>query len=121
MFSSFFTGITDGLKKSKITDLVEVKDFGPEILCPTLDSKVVVPDVILVPGFGFTEQGKRLGRGKGFYDRYLEKYKGLIIGIAFELQIEKNLPTDHHDQNMNLIVTEKRVIDCKENSETIKE
>ena len=108
-------------KKSKIPDLVAVKNFGTEILCPAEECEIVEPDVVLVPGLGFTEQGMRLGRGKGFYDRYLEKYKGLIIGIGFDLQIEKKLPTDHHDQNMNLIVTEKRVIDCRKNIKTIKE
>jgi 5-formyltetrahydrofolate cyclo-ligase len=116
-FPSFQEGIENEemvFRKSKIEGLIKKKDFGPEILCPDSACEIVVPQIILVPGLGFTEQGERLGRGRGFYDKYLNNFNGLIIGLGFELQIEKQLPTEEHDKLMNYIVTEKRLIECVE-------
>jgi 5-formyltetrahydrofolate cyclo-ligase len=113
-FPSYTAGSDMVFRKSKIEELLMVNDFGTKILCPHQKKKIVNPQIILVPALGFTEQGVRLGRGRGFYDRYLNNFNGLIIGLGFELQIEKELPTDEHDINMNYIVTEKRVIECVE-------
>lgn len=69
----------------------------------------VVPDLLLVPGLAFTKQGHRLGRGKGYYDRYLEKYSGQKWGICFENQIVENIPMDEFDVPMNLVITEENI------------
>ncbi|MEI9894979.1 MAG: 5-formyltetrahydrofolate cyclo-ligase [Chthoniobacter sp.] len=63
---------------------------------------------ILVPGLAFTRQGERLGRGGGFYDRYLALLPGTTrkIGVCFALQLVEALPTEPHDQPMDAIVTE---------------
>lgn len=67
------------------------------------------PDLILVPGLAFDARGGRLGKGKGFYDRYLPGARGLKAGVAYDVQIaEKNLPLDAHDQSMDAVVTDKR-------------
>lgn len=70
-------------------------------------------DLILVPGLAFTEEGKRLGRGRGYYDRYLEKGQGIKIGLAFEEQIRADLPVTKEDIMMDFIVTNQRYIKCK--------
>lgn len=67
----------------------------------------VEPDVLLIPGLAFTKNGQRLGRGKGYYDRYLEKFKNKKIGICFTTQIFDKIPGDIWDQNMDQIITEK--------------
>jgi 5-formyltetrahydrofolate cyclo-ligase len=113
-FPSFVGKLDMVFRKSKIEDLIGVKDFGPEILCPNQECKIIKPKIILVPGLGFTNKGQRLGRGRGFYDKYLNNFNGLIIGLGFELQIEQQLPIESHDKTMNYIVTEKRVIECVE-------
>jgi 5-formyltetrahydrofolate cyclo-ligase len=69
----------------------------------------VKPDVILVPGLAFTHLGARLGRGKGYFDRYLASFRGVKIGVAFEAQILKDLPVDEYDINMDYIVTENQI------------
>jgi 5-formyltetrahydrofolate cyclo-ligase len=69
-------------------------------------------DLIIVPGVGFDLNGNRLGHGKGYYDRLLEKTKAISIGLAFELQIVKNIPTDRNDVPVDIIVTEERIIEC---------
>ncbi|PVH14262.1 5-formyltetrahydrofolate cyclo-ligase [Candidozyma duobushaemuli] len=60
-------------------------------------------DLILVPGVAFTQGGKRLGRGAGYYDKFLSQYSKIhgcvpyLIGLAFEQQLVDDLPQDDHD------------------------
>lgn len=70
-------------------------------------------DAVLIPGVVFSEDGHRIGYGKGFYDRLLKKTNCPKIGIAYEIQIVKNIPGEKHDVPMDMIITEKRII--KEN------
>ncbi len=66
---------------------------------------------MLVPGLGFSSRGERLGRGKGFYDRYLQNFKGLKVGVCFDCQWnEGHLPTDSWDIGMDYIVTETKCV-----------
>ena len=68
---------------------------------------------ILVPGMGFTENGVRLGKGGGYYDRYLETHPGhKTIALAYEFQILHELSAETYDKSVDMIVTEKRVIRC---------
>lgn len=69
-------------------------------------------NLILVPGRVFGIQGQRIGRGKGYYDKFLEKTNQAIrIGIGFESQVTTaNIPQFEHDQKMDFILTEKRLI-----------
>jgi len=66
---------------------------------------------IICPGVAFDENGGRLGRGGGHYDRFLRQVKGrtLIIGCAFDCQISPSpLPMEEHDVPMDVVITEKR-------------
>jgi 5-formyltetrahydrofolate cyclo-ligase len=69
------------------------------------------PDVIIVPGVAFDEDKGRLGYGSGFYDRFLYESNSKRIGVAYDFQIVPVLPREEHDQKMDVIVTEKRIID----------
>jgi 5,10-methenyltetrahydrofolate synthetase len=69
--------------------------------------KLVKPSWIFVPGVAFTFKGERLGRGKGYFDRYLSKNKTIKIGISWSSQIKKKLPVEPHDCSMDFIITEK--------------
>jgi len=94
---------------------LEVGSYG--ILEPRKDKikeiSVDKVDLIIVPGVGFDEKGRRIGHGKGYYDNLLRKStKALHIGLAFELQIVDHVPTEEHDVPLDRIVTEKRVINC---------
>ncbi|MCR4823129.1 MAG: 5-formyltetrahydrofolate cyclo-ligase [Treponema sp.] len=64
---------------------------------------------MIVPGVAFSEEGKRLGHGKGFYDIYIERMKeeGLnpyLCGLCLKLQIVEDLPTDSHDILMDRVI-----------------
>lgn len=100
-------------KMSRWGDLVLKKDFGPEILGPAADALEVTPGLILIPGLVFGANGDRLGRGKGFYDKYLSGYRGIKIGICFGMQVVEMLPTETHDIPLDYIVTEEKIIKCK--------
>lgn len=62
-------------------------------------------ETILVPGMSFDPKGNRLGRGKGYYDRFLvqvpQAYK---IGVCFDFQKVEHVPTDENDIRMNEVV-----------------
>ena len=92
------------------TELEIAQDFGVGILGPKTSAKAVAPKIVIVPGLGFSADGARLGRGKGFYDRYLEGRDVIKIGIGFEMQIEQDIPTDPHDVKMDFVVTDHRIL-----------
>lgn len=62
-------------------------------------------DVAVVPGMAFDEQGHRLGRGKGYYDRFLPKAaKAYKIGVCFGFQKQETIPTDDNDVTMDCVI-----------------
>lgn len=64
-------------------------------------------EALLIPAVAFDRKCRRLGRGKGYYDRILENFNGLKVGVASTLQIaEADLPTEPHDVAMDLVVTD---------------
>lgn len=80
----------------------------PRADAPTLPAENAT--IILVPGRAFNREGMRLGRGKGGYDRCMEKLRMRSSrvqcwGIAYDEQMVENIPWETHDQRMDLIVT----------------
>ena len=63
-------------------------------------------DVIIVPGVAFTANGARMGRGKGFYDKYMsqEGFKAHKIGVCYSGQVVQSLPCERHDVYMDEVV-----------------
>lgn len=70
-------------------------------------------EVIIVPGVAFDRKGRRLGRGKGFYDRLLKTAKATKIGIGYEFQLVDEVPSEAHDVAMDMIITENTTIIVK--------
>lgn len=68
-------------------------------------------DLILVPGVAFDAHGRRLGRGKGFYDQLLASVHGTTCGVAFDEQIVGVVPIEPHDVHLNCILTPTRWIE----------
>jgi len=81
---------------------------SPSSRCtPIPDAQI---DLALIPGLGFDSSGRRLGRGAGFYDRWIEnrlKYSEplTLVGVCFDEQLIEQVPTDPHDQTMDRVVT----------------
>ncbi len=76
---------------------------GTWLECPYHE---VEPGWIFVPGVGFDLSGARLGRGKGFFDRYLQNRDALRIGLAWSHQLVEKIPVESHDCHMDYIITE---------------
>jgi len=77
-------------------------------------------EVIFMPGLAFTKDGRRLGRGGGYYDTFIDKYmvharekkwaeKPLLVALAFDQQIVESIPVDGHDQSVDMIITPSNV------------
>ena len=66
---------------------------------------------MLVPGLAFARDGRRLGRGKGFYDRFLAALRPdcFKCGIGLDFQVVDDLPTEPHDVLLDAVVTPARV------------
>jgi 5-formyltetrahydrofolate cyclo-ligase len=96
-------------KEAKYSELTICHDFGVPLRLPQENASIVTPKVLLIPGLAFSKEGHRLGRGKGFYDRYLEKYKGLKVGICFSEQLKSIVPCEEHDVMMDITITDKNV------------
>ena len=64
-------------------------------------------DLMIVPARAFTPNGDRMGRGGGFYDKYmsLEGFRAVKYGVAFACQIFDTLPTDPHDISVDEVFT----------------
>jgi len=69
-------------------------------------------ELFFIPGLAFDRQGNRLGRGGGFYDRYLSTVRpdAAKIGLAFQLQIAEALPVAPHDIKVDAVLTEQEII-----------
>ena len=67
-------------------------------------------DLIIVPALGFTKEGLRLGRGKGYYDNYFRKYQSVFnrklvtIGLAYTCQVLDDIPTDELDVKLDHVL-----------------
>jgi 5-formyltetrahydrofolate cyclo-ligase len=73
-------------------------------------------DLLLIPGLAFTRSGGRLGRGGGFYDRFLgtEQSGAVKIGVCFHPQLIESVPLEGHDHEVDFVVTEQEVVRCGE-------
>lgn len=69
-------------------------------------------ELIIVPGVAFDRKGNRLGYGGGYYDRYLDHYKGNTCALAFEEQLVSEIPLESYDVPVQMIVTENQVYKC---------
>jgi 5-formyltetrahydrofolate cyclo-ligase len=82
----------------------EVAELSPEMALNQLD-------LVLVPGIAFDPHGRRLGRGKGFYDRLLADVHGTKCGVAFDEQLVDAVPVGPLDIPLNCILTPTRWIE----------
>ena len=66
--------------------------------------------LIVVPGVAFDEEGYRIGFGKGVYDRSLNNFKGIMVGLAYELQIIPSFKHESTDLKCRYVITENRLM-----------
>lgn len=85
----------------------ELSPGTQNILLPPSKAVEIDPaalDLVLVPGLAFSVKGERLGRGGGYYDRFLAKVSAPTIGLAFSVQRVEVIPTEPFDQCMDQVI-----------------
>lgn len=87
-----------------LDDLEEGPLGVPEPAGPALDPADL--DLVLVPGLAFGEDGARLGRGGGYYDRFLEDHEGWACGLAYRFQLRETIPAGPGDVPVDAVATE---------------
>jgi 5-formyltetrahydrofolate cyclo-ligase len=78
------------------------------------EGAVIAPervDLVAVPGLAFDPGGNRLGRGGGFYDRFLRRLRASAtrVGIAFDGQVVDSVPVSERDLGVDIVVTDRRI------------
>lgn len=70
-------------------------------------------ELVIVPAVAYDKKGRRLGRGKGFYDRFLKHTKATKVGVGYEFQLVEELPSEAHDIAMDIVITQSSTIVVK--------
>ncbi|MBP2243370.1 5-formyltetrahydrofolate cyclo-ligase [Cytobacillus eiseniae] len=66
-------------------------------------------DLLIVPGLAYTIDGYRVGFGGGYYDRYLTKYDGYTVSLAFQSQLVSHLPIEDHDLAVKKVISTNKI------------
>ena len=83
----------------------------PSVECPLIPREDI--DLVLTPAVAYDRQGYRMGFGGGYYDRWLPGCPGLRVGLCRERVLQKAVPVEPHDAQVDKVITENGVIDCK--------
>jgi 5-formyltetrahydrofolate cyclo-ligase len=98
-----------------VTGLADLKPghFGilePGLKCPVFPRERL--DFLLVPGLAYDIMGRRLGRGKGYFDRLLAGVQGHKCGVAFDWQVVEEVPVGPRDVGVDSLLTPSRFVRC---------
>lgn len=80
---------------------------GSLCVCEPVSGEVIAPedmDLIIVPGVAFDWEGFRLGRGKGYYDKFLGRTAAYSVGVCMRHQLVENVPRELHDRPVDRII-----------------
>lgn len=83
-----------------------IGSFGINEPCGGLPVAPCEIDAVVVPGLAFTECGARMGRGKGYYDKYMSHsdFSALKIGVCYSEQLVPEIPVEKHDIMMDVVI-----------------
>ncbi len=106
----------DGRMTARLVERLEGLPRGafgirePQADAPELAAAEI--DLILTPGMAFDPMGGRLGRGKGYYDRFLAGYPGRTMGICPVMRMLERVPMEGTDHRMDAVATEQTITLC---------
>lgn len=70
-------------------------------------------ELVIVPAVAYDRKGNRVGRGKGFYDRFLKNTKALKIGVGYDFQLVDEVDSEEHDVAVDIVITQSSTIIVK--------
>jgi 5-formyltetrahydrofolate cyclo-ligase len=112
-------GKQDSVELVEIGSAAELEPGRSGFLEPTGEKRLLPQDfgelAVLAPAVAVDLRGNRLGRGKAWYDRLIEQLNGAatVAALAYEFQIVDEVPSDEWDQQVDYVITERRVIHCR--------
>ncbi len=98
-----------------IRSMEELSPGAYGILEPTGDRVPALTErtLCLVPGVAFSRDGRRLGQGGGYYDRYLVRHPQLrTAGLCYTCLLQEQIPSETHDRRVDAVITERSVEVC---------
>jgi 5-formyltetrahydrofolate cyclo-ligase len=104
--------IDDNIAISEIRDFGNLEKGKFNILEPKVIACLNPSDlnIILVPGIAFDRNKNRIGYGRGYYDKFLKKTKGLKIGLGYSFQIVRKILPEQYDIKLDILITDKEII-----------
>ena len=108
-FDTAFPRVIDDMAFYKYTGSFVIGNFD----IPEPTGELTEIQTVIVPGSVFDLLGFRIGYGGGYYDKYLKPHH-LKIGVCFDFQVIEKLPIESHDVQLDMLITEKRIIQFKE-------
>lgn len=81
--------------------------YEPKKHCNVIEAENIIDSVLIVPGLCFNSEGFRLGYGKGYYDRFISRYKGYCVGICYKEFLTDDIPTDEYDRPVDMVITDR--------------
>lgn len=78
----------------------------PKQHCEIIKAENAQNSVLIVPGLCFSYDGYRLGYGKGYYDRFISRYKGYTVGVCYREFMTDDIPVDEYDRCVDIVITE---------------
>ena len=102
----------------RISSFTELSEGAYGILEPAASSAVIAEsgvDLAVVPCVSCSHSGKRLGQGGGFYDRFMERYKGKAILICREELTREDIPAEAHDFQFRTVITDAGIYRTRHN------
>jgi len=107
-------------KSYQLNDQLEPNSKYQNIFEPKSSMPSLIPEIMLVPLVACDKYGNRIGMGGGFYDRKIAKLRELhkyivVIGLAYSFQLVEKVEVEKHDQALDFIALEDRLVDCKSN------
>lgn len=100
-------------------DVMRFYEYDPRTMCPGAfgiaepgpEARLCEPrelDLVIVPGTAFTAAGARMGRGRGYYDKYFAQPEvhAVKIGVCYAHQLVGELPSEPHDVAMDCVITD---------------
>ena len=83
----------------------------PDEGCPIVERSAI--DLVLVPALCYDRRGYRLGFGGGYYDRWLEHFRGVTVGLCRKAVLQELVPAEPHDSRVDLLLTEEETVSLR--------